>query len=54
MRKKRSEKRYLKPDPKYNDILVSKFINYLMWDGKKSTARTIVYDSFDLIEQNLL
>ncbi|TSA29676.1 MAG: 30S ribosomal protein S7 [Ignavibacteriales bacterium] len=51
MRKKRSEKKYLKPDPKYNDILVSKFINYLMWDGKKSTARTIVYDSFDLIEQ---
>ena len=51
MRKKKAEKRYLKPDPKFNDILVSKFINYLMWAGKKSTARSIVYDSFDLIEQ---
>ena len=51
MRKKRAEKRYLKPDPKFNDILVSKFINYVMWHGKKSTARNIVYESFDLIEQ---
>jgi len=51
MRKKRAEKRYLKPDPKYNVILVAKFINYIMYDGKKSTARTIIYDSFGLIEQ---
>jgi small subunit ribosomal protein S7 len=51
MRKKRAEKKYLKPDPRYNDILVAKFINYIMWDGKKSTARGIVYDSLDLIEQ---
>jgi len=51
MRKKRAEKRYLKPDPRFNDILVAKFINYIMWDGKKSTARGIVYDSLDLIEQ---
>ncbi len=51
MRKKRAEKKYLKPDPRYNDILIAKFINYIMWDGKKSTARGIVYDSLDLIEQ---
>lgn len=51
MRKKRAEKRYLKPDPKYNDILVSKFINYIMWNGKKSIARRVLYDSFDMIEQ---
>lgn len=51
MRKKRAEKRYIKPDPKYNDVLVAKFINYLMWDGKKSIARKILYESFDLIEQ---
>ncbi|MHB8132087.1 MAG: 30S ribosomal protein S7 [Mobilitalea sp.] len=50
MRKKRAEKKYLKPDPKYNDILVSKFINYIMWSGKKSIARRVIYDSFDLIE----
>jgi small subunit ribosomal protein S7 len=51
MRKKRAEKKYLKPDPRFNDILVAKFINYIMWSGKKSTARGIVYDSMDLIEQ---
>ncbi len=51
MRKKRAEKRFIKPDPRYDDILVAKLINYLMWEGKKSTARRIVYDCFDLIEQ---
>lgn len=51
MRKRRAEKRYIKPDPKYNDLLVAKFINYIMWDGKKTTARRIVYESFDLVEQ---
>ena len=51
MRKKRAEKRYLKPDPRYNDVLVSKFINYMMWDGKKSISRRVVYESFDVIEQ---
>ena len=51
MRKRRAEKRYIKPDPKFNDILVAKFINYVMWDGKKNTAREIVYDSFDIIEK---
>ena len=51
MRKRRAEKKYLKPDPKFNDVLVSKFINYLMWDGKKSTTRRMVYDSFEIIEK---
>ncbi len=51
MRKKRAEKRYIKPDPRYNDLLVAKFVNYMMMDGKKSTSRDIVYQSFDLIEQ---
>ncbi len=51
MRKRRAEKRYIKPDPRYNDVLVAKFVNYLMWDGKKSTSREIVYQSFDMIEQ---
>jgi small subunit ribosomal protein S7 len=50
MRKKRSEKKYLKPDPKFNDVLVSKFINSIMYDGKKSTAREVVYKAFDMIE----
>jgi len=50
MRKKRAEKRYVKPDPKYNDVLVSKFINSLMYDGKKSVTRKMVYDAFNIIE----
>ena len=50
MRKKRAEKRYVKPDPKFDDILVSKFINSLMYDGKKSVTRKMVYDAFVLIE----
>jgi small subunit ribosomal protein S7 len=51
MRKKRAEKRYLKPDPKFNDILVAKFINAIMYDGKKSKAREVIYEAFDLIEE---
>jgi len=50
MRKRRAEKRYIKPDPKFNDIIVSKFINCLMNDGKKSAARKIIYGAFDIIE----
>ena len=36
---------------KYNSTRVEKFINSVMWDGKKSTARKVVYDSFDLIKE---
>lgn len=50
MRKKRAEKRYLKPDPKFNDVLVAKFINAIMYDGKKSKAREVVYTAFEMIE----
>lgn len=51
MRKRRAPKRYIKPDPKYNDVILAKFMNYIMWSGKKSTSRQIVYDSFELIEK---
>lgn len=51
MRKRRAEKRYVKPDPKYNDVLVAKFINSILLRGKKSTARNIVYTAFDIIEE---
>lgn len=51
MRKKRNDKRFLKPDPKYNDVMVSKFINSIMYEGKKSVARSIIYDAFEIIEQ---
>jgi len=51
MRKKRAEKRYIKPDPKYNDMVVAKFVNAIMYEGKKSVARDIVYTAFDILEE---
>jgi len=51
MRKRRAEKRFVKPDPKFNDVLVAKFINTLMYDGKKSVAQKVIYSAFDIIEE---
>lgn len=51
MRKKRAAKRYLQADPKFQDVLVSRFINSLLKQGKKHTARRILYSAFDLIEE---
>jgi len=50
MRKRRAEKRYLKPDPKFNDVSVAKFVNAIMYDGKKAVARKVLYSAFDIIE----
>ena len=50
MRKKQSKKRDLIPDPKFNDQLVTRFVNNLMLQGKKSTAYKIFYDAIDIIE----
>lgn len=49
-RRRAAEKRENLPDPKYNDLILSKFMNCLMVDGKKSVAERIVYDALDLIE----
>ena len=43
----------LKPDSKYNNKLVSKFINCLMWDGKKSTAQKVFYDAMEIISKKI-
>ncbi|MEZ6235679.1 MAG: 30S ribosomal protein S7 [Phycisphaerales bacterium] len=43
----------LRPDARYNDILISKFINCIMSDGKKSVAQRVMYDAMDLIDQKL-
>lgn len=51
MRKRRAEKRRLLPDPRYRDIIVARFINNIMIQGKKSTARNVVYGAFDIIAQ---
>ena len=50
-RRRAAEKRKILPDPKYKDLVVAKFTNSLMLDGKKSVAESIVYDAFDLIEK---
>ncbi|MEK7681170.1 MAG: 30S ribosomal protein S7 [Patescibacteria group bacterium] len=42
-------KREIKPDPKFGNVVVAKFINHIMKNGKKSTSQTIVYDAFDII-----
>jgi small subunit ribosomal protein S7 len=49
-RRHRAEKREIIPDPKFHDIVVTKFMNSVMYDGKKSAAETIVYGAFDVIE----
>ncbi len=51
MRRKRAEKREVLPDPKYGKVLVTKFINSLMKDGKKSVAEKIFYSALDIIEE---
>jgi small subunit ribosomal protein S7 len=51
MRKSKPKKRYLLPDPKFQDTLVTKFVNYLMEEGKKSVAYTIFYDAVGLVEK---
>jgi len=51
MRKAKPKKRILLPDPKYKETLVTRFVNYLMYDGKKSVSYSIFYDACELVEQ---
>jgi small subunit ribosomal protein S7 len=53
MRKRRADKRKLNPDPKYKDLVVERFVNNVMIQGKKHTARGIVYEAFDIIHKKL-
>ncbi|MFN3850927.1 MAG: 30S ribosomal protein S7 [Spirosomataceae bacterium] len=50
MRKAKPKKRYVLPDPKFRDVTVTKFVNNLMFDGKKSIAYSIFYGAVDLVE----
>jgi small subunit ribosomal protein S7 len=50
-RRHRAEKREIIPDPKYSDLVVTKFMNSLMYEGKKSVAERIVYGALDRMEQ---
>ncbi|MGF1554849.1 30S ribosomal protein S7 [Paucihalobacter sp.] len=51
MRKRQAKKRPLLPDPRFNDQLVTRFVNMMMWDGKKSVAFKVFYDAIDIVEQ---
>ncbi len=51
MRKSKAKKRILLPDPKFNEVLVTRFVNNLMKDGKKNTAFRIFYDAIDIVEE---
>src|SRR5271154_2016948 len=49
-RRRRAEKREVLPDPKFGDLVVTKFMNYVMYEGKKAVAENIIYGAFDIIE----
>jgi len=51
MRKRQAKQRPLLPDPKFNDQLVTRFVNMIMWDGKKSVAFRIFYDAMAIVEE---
>lgn len=53
MRKSKPKKRILLPDPRFNDILVTRFVNNMMYDGKKSTAYSIFYNAVDIVEKKI-
>ena len=51
MRKSKPKKRYLLPDPKFNDPLVTKFVNYMMERGKKNVSYNLFYDAIEIVEK---
>ena len=51
MRKKKAPKRYVQPDPKFGDTMVTAFVNRLMYEGKKSTAYSVFYGALHLVEE---
>lgn len=53
MRKSKPKKRILLPDSKYSDVMVTRFVNNLMYDGKKSIAYNIFYDALDLVGEKM-
>jgi small subunit ribosomal protein S7 len=49
-RRRRAEKREILPDPKFGDLVVTKFMNYVMYEGKKAVAENIIYGAFEILE----
>ncbi|EJF95899.1 30S ribosomal protein S7 [Bartonella taylorii] len=52
-RRHRAEKREINPDPKFGDLVVTKFMNAIMFDGKKSVAERIVYGALEVVEKKV-
>ncbi|EJF77161.1 30S ribosomal protein S7 [Bartonella birtlesii] len=52
-RRHRAEKREINPDPKFGDLVVTKFMNAIMFDGKKSVAERIVYGALDVVKKKV-
>ena len=53
MRRKKAKKNPILPDPKFNDVQVTKFVNNLMYDGKKNLAFKIFYDALEIVDSKL-
>jgi len=53
MRKAKPKKRLILPDPVYGDVKVSKFVNHLMYDGKKSISYSIFYDALEIVKNKM-
>ena len=53
MRKQKPKKRIILPDPKFNDVLVTKFVNNMMVQGKKNTSYKIFYDAMEIVQERL-
>jgi small subunit ribosomal protein S7 len=51
MRKRKPKKRPIMPDPRFGDVMVTQFVNNLMWEGKKAVAFKIFYDAMDIIAE---
>ena len=51
MRKRQAKKRAILPDPKFSDQLVTRFVNMMMWDGKKSVAFKVFYDAIEIVDE---
>ena len=53
MRRRKAQEKVILPDPKFNSIIISKFINMVMIEGKKSVAEKMVYGSFEVVKKQL-
>jgi small subunit ribosomal protein S7 len=53
MRRRKAKKIAILPDPKFNDVVVTKFVNNLMYDGKKSLAFSIFYDAIEIVDKKI-